>query len=639
MATIGSLSVLLSCNATAFNSGLDSAAAKAAAWGKTVGTHLVAPFASIQKLASVPLSGIEAAVKPAADLLKSIPFIGGALAAVPTSGAGFISFLQSAMDRMIDTSKVAKSLGSTTEDFSGVLAAAGGASKLEGLAESVRHFNRELAAAGAGSKETQRTFRELGIDWQKLIGLPLEQKLKIIAEQMRKLGAGDQQKLLGVFGRGAAAEMAGLLAKGPEGIQAAVEKAKAQGRVFGDQDIASMLQAKTALKEIQDSIEGAGNTLAIKLSPYIAAASKGFQDMLTAAGPLNEVVGTAVDYAIEGIAKLADALEAVVDKIKEVAADYDSLRDSFSVKGIALGVARGVALGPGGLDTTGLSGAFTAQEGAAARAQSWGDAIRNAGKSARDAVASVKPAMTEGILLQNKLAESAAELARTFQQQAATFGMTADQAAIFKLQEEGATEEMLKGARAAAEFNKTVQGIFQAPVAAGNAFEKFDKQRGALEQLGATGADVGRAMAKLAEDFEKVRQSLGVELFEKNQTDLERFKAKIAETQGLLKSGDITPDLAGRNSARLFQDLQKSVGAVLPGQLAAPKALEAGTAEEFSARTSFERQGLSGTDVQGQIKSVLEAAKEIQSRQLERLNQIAEALENQDVIPASELGF
>lgn len=210
MANIGNLNLKLTADATDFQSALEKTAADAQAWANKVSKNIEAPFLAMRNnvwaaasIVSGPVGTIGATLtKPialvtdfaqgAAEALKSIPFIGGALAAVPTSAAGFITFLDKAIDRMTEVAKTAKRLGTDTESLSGLAYAAGGTAKLPDLTSNLKHFQVLLGGAAAGGLENQKVFRELGLDWEKLAKIPLAERIKALTDSYAKLSAVDR---------------------------------------------------------------------------------------------------------------------------------------------------------------------------------------------------------------------------------------------------------------------------------------------------------------------------------------------------------------------------------------------------------------------------------------------------------------
>lgn len=619
MATIGSLSVQLTADGSAFVSGLAAAEKKAESFAKGVGKLLSAPFEALKSFANSPPTGLSSFVAPIHDMVSSIPLIGGALGAVTGALGGFLQMIEQTGAEMASTAKQAKNLGFETETFSALMAKAGPHS--EDLAASLSHFSRTMGELKNGSKETATAIDRLfgpGSAAQFEKGTNTE-NLKLLADNISRIKDPAQQAAAAMqfFGKNYQDVLKEI--KGGSGnIEEVVASMKQKGLAFDDSEVASILEAQKAFREIGQTIEGIKRTLASALGPLIKEIGEGITSW---AKNLN--VKEAINDLIESLLSAADAVAGFVvdaiNKIKDLAAEAENAVSLDMVNPFHTTASANRLEKPGSL----LEG-FRASRGGGGGGD-FGPAIDQ-----------------ENIAKLNAISQSAADFTKQLQIQAKTFGMTADQAKIYEMELEAAKLSNNAGARAAIEQaraqvqkNEAIAKVFSAPVAAGNLFDKFEKQRAALHGLAEAGADVGAAMQKLGKDFEDAVKKLSVDIWERNRTELEKFKSSMQET-GKSLADEATKN---RDRANQFLKLRQTLEGKLPGQLTAPQALEKGSAAELSARNQFERQNLTGTDIQGQIKAVLEAAKMVQDAQLQRLGEIADALKNQDVIPAADLGL
>src|SRR5216684_3316790 len=95
LANIGQLAIKLTANPTGLHSALDQAQRKVGQFSQNVSRLMTSPFTGMQKLASIPGNALTKFLEPIKSVLTSIPFVGGALAAIPITGVGFIEFLKS----------------------------------------------------------------------------------------------------------------------------------------------------------------------------------------------------------------------------------------------------------------------------------------------------------------------------------------------------------------------------------------------------------------------------------------------------------------------------------------------------------------------------------------------------------------
>src|SRR5437868_4803113 len=102
-AGIAPLAVKITASASGFMAELDRTQRRASAWGQQISRTLTAPFKALQSLGNLPGSFLGGFLQPITQLLQSIPIIGGAFAAIPTSGAAFTGFIRAAMADIVET--------------------------------------------------------------------------------------------------------------------------------------------------------------------------------------------------------------------------------------------------------------------------------------------------------------------------------------------------------------------------------------------------------------------------------------------------------------------------------------------------------------------------------------------------------
>src|SRR5882672_5931337 len=122
---------------------------------------MTSPFTGLQKLGAIPGNAISKFLEPIKSILTSIPFVGGALAALPITGVGFIEFLKSGAEEILNIGREAKKLGIDVTAMSGLLLGAGDAG--EALSHGFFHMERTIGSAAQGAKEAKAIFEGLGL--------------------------------------------------------------------------------------------------------------------------------------------------------------------------------------------------------------------------------------------------------------------------------------------------------------------------------------------------------------------------------------------------------------------------------------------------------------------------------------------
>src|SRR5438309_1438237 len=108
-------------------------------------------MASIAKLAMILTvnsaqfsSGLSAAAEKLKSFASSVPMIGGAFAAIPTTGAGFLDFLKRGMEQVLDLKKMADRFGLSMRSAATFQLMAGGSA--EAMDKSLAFLARGLGS-------------------------------------------------------------------------------------------------------------------------------------------------------------------------------------------------------------------------------------------------------------------------------------------------------------------------------------------------------------------------------------------------------------------------------------------------------------------------------------------------------------
>ena len=355
MANIGTLAIKLTANPTGLHSALDQAEKKVGQFAGNVSKLLLSPLTGLAKAASVPANAVKSFLAPIQSLLTSIPFIGGALAAIPLTGVGFTEFLKAGADEILAVGREARKFGIDVSSMSALLLAAGDAG--EAFVHGLGHMERTISEAGRGSKEAIAIFQALGLSAQELGSMAPDQAFRAVTDDIKGMGSAYDRAaaLQAVFGK-AGIELMPMLQKD---LDAVAESGKKTGQVFGEEGLQNVIRASKAVGEISKTVDGLKRTLAIASAPFIEALAKGFQSLIDKSGGLKELVIKALDVVVSGLAKFLDVLtmvlrqlEAVGDAIKDIRSAPGRFADAINPINWAIGL--GSTLG--GIDTSSSSG-------------------------------------------------------------------------------------------------------------------------------------------------------------------------------------------------------------------------------------------------------------------------------------------
>src|SRR6185369_3715761 len=256
-------------NAANFESVLAKAEKRLGDFGSKAGNLLTSPvrlpanaFGAINRIGQKTLA-------PVKELASAAPFIGGALGSIPTSGAGFLAWIDKSMQGMKESAKAADKLGLSTEAMAGLTAAAGG--NIEGVAHAVLHMENTIGEAVEGSKALKARFKDMGLDEVALAVAPPEKALGQIIDKINQLPTAAERTRAGmaIFGRGFLGLPAAIL-KGSESIEGFQKRAEKHGLGVGRDQIADMMRLGRATAQVQEIIDGTANQVSARLAPAFA---------------------------------------------------------------------------------------------------------------------------------------------------------------------------------------------------------------------------------------------------------------------------------------------------------------------------------------------------------------------------------
>jgi len=392
----------------------------------------------------------------------------GAAGAAAAAGLGYM--IKASIDAADAASKAAQSTGLTTEAYTSLAFAAdmSGVSTGE-LDAAMSRLNRTALEVAAGSEKQAALFKTLGVSVKDAGGALRDgdQILMDLADRFANMpdGIGKSSLAMEVFGK-SGAKMIPLLNSGSEGIKDLTEQARALGLVISDEQAKSAERFNDNLSILAGVSRGAGNVIAGELLPVMNDFTAEMVDIAikgelaasvgdTLATSLKALAATGVGvYAsfqlagkgIAGLAALQDQATqdgAWYEKFMPPVAAYRLYKNWQGVKDTA-----GVVMSD--LDTT-------AQEFADILDRIW-EAGKGgeSGTSTEERLSKLKTFLAdfssqtdEGARAARKATDAIESQIKALQLQADTVAMTSDQATLYKLRLEGATEAQIAQAEAA----------------------------------------------------------------------------------------------------------------------------------------------------------------------------------------------
>ncbi len=414
---------------------------------------------------------------------------------------GFALMTRNALNSIDATAKLADRLGTTTEAITGL----GHAADLAGV--SSESFNaameilvRRLGEAKQGSGEMMRAVKTMGLDIQRLTNQDPAQTFVELADQIAKMPTAAQKAAAAyqLFGRSGML-LVNMLAEGSEGLREQMEEARKLGLTYDRVDAKKVEEANDALTRVKASFVGIFNVAAIQLAPVIEAVSKSFTDWATDGTTMAEYVVKSFGWVAMAVGKVGDAVhlihfgfkwlgvaalkvatsiaEAFLWVLENVESVYNEIAKTKLGSAIGMeevdfsSLARSVASGLASVTRVAEDDLqkFASQELPSDKIELFFKKIERAAKKLREEMArNAEAAVANAQKMQEleayaKVGESIEVLNKKLRESIATFGMSAEQIEMWKIEQEAAkvsaeyqsdlNEQLAESTRLLAQYN------------------------------------------------------------------------------------------------------------------------------------------------------------------------------------------
>lgn len=567
--------------------------------------------------------------------------IAGVAAGVAASITAVAYSSASAIDRISELLDKTQSAG---EKFTAMAYASNLAGvDAEGLAGSMVKLNKGLAEGDSGA--TGKALASIGLSADELRSKDPADAILEIADGLTGLKDRSSQTAaaMAIFGK-SGANMLGFLLQGSEGIREAQEEAKKLGITVSTLEAAQVNDAFDGLSRVGSIFTGLGNQIAVAVAPHVIAMSESILDFAKNSIDVKSIVGTTFEFIKGWIITSAYAFQAF-----EVAG-----RLAFSgVMGLAAGVIKafqGIAQVLAYIDPTGAmqgvadylgesaqAAADTAKgsfEGIAdaSRGQQTADffaGVENGAQDAASATQKQKDAMLELAEAQAKANDSATDLVDKLKEQNETFGMSSEEAAIYKMKQDGVNSSIIDEAKAQAaaldakKKNKSAEDTIKKMEEETATFGMTSSQKEIvrMKEEGASPDQIARAEGasqklsgleaakKSAEEQKKLmddQKKKAEEVADSVKTPEEKMAEKLKELQSLKDQGLISDSQFNLASTKATEEFQgdKPLSSAFNGQ-------SLGSSE---ALASIDRaRGISNNSLQDISKNQLTVQKGIEA--------------------------
>ena len=466
MAVIGVIDIAMRATTDKFTGGINTARKSLGSLARDAGGRTLGAIGTVMGKAGIGAVNLAKKVGGLATQLAKM----GAVAA-GGAAAGLLALTLAQMPAIDANAKLADRVGTTTQKLAGLqLAANLGGGPVGQLPEIMGKFAGTLGAAARGATPAGAAIRRLGLDAKDLAKMDAVDAVGAIADGMKELSTPAERAAVAtqIFGE-QGIKLANTLAGGSEALRKAAAEADAYGLAVSRVDAAKVENANDAITRAKGVIEGVGTQLAVQLAPFIDAASAKFTGMAVAGGGVGPIVAKGLQYANTAIGFVADATQYLKTAFYGVqSAVTKSISTAVkAISGLGKAVAWVINLIPGmevsfgetldavsaDLDKLAADQLQSAKDEWAKPPASEGinkffDEITSSAQASAEAVAASGEAMKG---LGDDAAETAfrvGELESKLHEQVAAFGLSSDQAEIYKLKQDGATaSDLARGQR------------------------------------------------------------------------------------------------------------------------------------------------------------------------------------------------
>lgn len=453
--------------------------------------------------------------------------------------AGLTALTKASLDSIDNTAEMASQIGTSVGAFTALQYATkltGG--DVDALGGSLQKMGINLSKATLEGGTAAEAFSKLGLDANELKSLDPSAAFAKIAGAISEIDSPADQAAaaMDIFGK-SGVNLLNTIKAGPEALSALSDEAVKLGVSVSDVDAAKVGAAKDALDRAGAAITGVGNTLAIQLAPFIEVAAKKLVEFATSGIDMGKIVSTALEWVASGIGVVLDvvhtlklgfmALQAGITKA--IAFAVDAISGMAKALEFVLNKLPGVHVAfSQTLDAIG-------QDMHKLAADQWGDAQKELMKEppstgvksffadvqsqAQAAAEAITKAGTSVNTMGDDFAQAAGkvgELEEKLKLQIATFGMSSEQADIFKLKQQGVSDALLGNVQALSE------------------------QLNAMQEK-----------KKLEDDLKSQAQ----QVIESTRTPMEKFESEISKLKTLLESGMIDQTTFQRAADKAQKDV------------------------------------------------------------------------------------
>lgn len=201
----------------------------------------------------------------------------------------------------------------------------------------LQRFTRRAAEAAQGTGEAKDALKELNVNAEELVQMPLEQQLGIIADRFGEVDTqADRVRLAMKLFDSEGVSLVNTLELGSEGLQEMRKTADELGITVNRLDLQKIEDANDAAHRMQEGAAGLANTLTIELAPALETIFNWLTGISGQEGAIEKTFGTMAFLAEEFAASIGgtahDDLVRMREELDEINRRLESRRGNPDVK-------------------------------------------------------------------------------------------------------------------------------------------------------------------------------------------------------------------------------------------------------------------------------------------------------------------
>lgn len=268
---------------------------------------------------NITIRAFDKTSKALSSASKGLRKVGGAVLSAKTAivglvgAAGFGALIKQGLAAGDSLAKTADKIGVTTEALAGMRHAA----ELTGVSTetmdmALQRFTRRASEAAIGTGEAQGALKELGINAEELVKLPLDKQMEVVADAMGGLGTqSDRVRIAMKLFDSEGVALVNTLGDGSAALREMIAEADHLGLALSRTDTAQIEAANDAFTRAKGVITGLTNQFAVAFAPVLEAIANSFRQGALDSAEFGNTGQRVADALVNAYAKVQGALHGV----------------------------------------------------------------------------------------------------------------------------------------------------------------------------------------------------------------------------------------------------------------------------------------------------------------------------------------